>query len=67
MGYKNIHKIVVSYEGDTDFTPRVESFPVVGHTPIERGGCWEYRNSAELQKNAEENMNEFYRIGYLEK
>lgn len=67
MGYRNVPKIVVSYEGDTDFTPRVESFPVIGHTPIERGGCWEFRNSIELQKEAEENVNQFYRIGYLEK
>lgn len=69
MGYRDIPKIVVSYEGDTDFTPRVESFPVIAHTPVERGGCWEFRNSSdpEIQKQAEENMNQFYRIGYLEK
>ena len=67
LGYKNIPKIVITYEGDTDFTPRVESFPVIGHTPVERGVCWEFRNSSDVQKAAEESMNQFYRIGYLEK
>jgi hypothetical protein len=67
MGYKHIPKIVMSYEGDTDFTPRVESFPVIGHTPTERGGCWEYRNSDTWQQESEKSINEFYRIGYLER
>lgn len=67
MGYKDIPKIVITYERDTDFTPRVESFPVIGHTPIERGGCWEFRNRKELHINAENNINEFYKLGYLER
>lgn len=69
MGYKNIQKIVVSHKDDTDFTPRVESFPVISHTPVERGGCWEFRNSldTETQQQIESNVNEFYRIGYLER
>jgi len=67
MGYKNIPKIVLSYEYDTDFSPRVESFPVIGHTPIERGGCYEFRHNEELQKFSDENINNFYKQGYLER
>jgi len=67
MGYKNIPKIVLSYENDTDFSPRVESFPVIGHTPIERGGCYEFRHNEELQKFSDENINNFYKLGYLER
>jgi len=67
MGYKNIPKLVLSYEYDTDFRPRVESFPVIGHTPIERGGCHSFRDSKEEQEKSENNINEFYRFGYLER
>jgi len=67
MGYKNIPKIVMSYENDTDFSPRVESFPVIGHTPIERGGCYEFRNNSDLQNESEININNFYKLGYLER
>jgi hypothetical protein len=67
MGYKNIPKIVIAYKNDTDFSPRVESFPVIGHTPVERGGCFEFRHSEEDQKVSETNVQEFYRKGYLER
>jgi hypothetical protein len=67
MGYKNIPKIVLSYDKDTDFSPRVESFPVIGHTPVERGGCHEFRNSEESQAISESNINQFYKLGYLER
>lgn len=67
MGYKNIPKIVLNYEGDTDFSPRVESFPVIGHTPVEKGGCNEFRNNAQAQEISEQNIKEFYRLGYLER
>lgn len=67
MGYKNIHKIVVSYEGDTDFSPRVQSFPVIGHTLVDRGGCWEFKNSNDVQAISDANIQTFYNLGYLEK
>jgi hypothetical protein len=67
MGYKNIPKIVIAYEQETDFSPRVESFPVIGHTPIERGGCFNFRNSTEYQQISELNANLWYKNGYLER
>lgn len=65
MGYKNIPKIVISYSGDTDFSPRVESFPVIGHTPIDRGGCSLYREMDNTE--SEKNISEWYKLGYLER
>lgn len=67
MGYKNIHKIVLSYSKDTDFSPRVESFPVIGHIPAERGGCSFFRHCEESQAKSEKNIQEFFRLGYLER
>jgi hypothetical protein len=67
MGYKNIHKVVLAYAGDTDYNPRVESFPVIGHVPTEAGGCRKFRNCEESQKKSEENIQTFYKIGYLER
>jgi hypothetical protein len=65
MGYKNIEKIVLSYDKDTDFAPRVESFPVIGHVPAERGGCVLNRESDNSESEA--NIQNWYRLGYLEK
>jgi hypothetical protein len=65
MGYKNIPKIVLAHRHDTDFSPRVESFPVVKHTPIERGGCVLYRESDNTE--SEKNIHEWYKLGYLER
>lgn len=67
MGFKNIHKMVLAYDKDTDFSPKVESFPVIAHTPIERGGCNEFRHSEEHQAISDANINEFYKQGYLER
>lgn len=67
MGYRNIPKIVISYNKETDFSPRVESFPVVGHTPIERGGCNNFRDSSNNQELSEKNITMWYKLGYLEK
>jgi hypothetical protein len=67
MGYKNIPKIVMSYEGDTDFSPRVESFPVIGHVPAERGGCNMFRDDEAIQNVSENNIQEFFKLGYLER
>jgi hypothetical protein len=67
MGYRNIQKIVLSYPGDSDFTPRVESFPVVGHVPAERGGCNVFRDSQEFQQISETNISNFFKLGYLER
>jgi hypothetical protein len=67
MGYQNIKKIVLSYSRDTDFSPRVESFPVIGHVPAERGGCNIFRDSEEFQKVSEANILNFFKLGYLER
>ena len=67
LGYKNIEKIVVSYEHDTDFSPRVESFPVIGHIPAESSGCFLFRHSPDDQKLNDIVANEWYRLGYLER
>lgn len=63
MGMKNIKKIVVSYDKDTNFSPVVESFPVIGHLPNERGGCWHFRNDNSIV----DNHNKYYELGYLER
>ena len=62
MGMKNIKKYVVNYDQDTDFNPRVESFPVIGHLPNDRGGCWWFRN-----ESAPDFHQKYYSLGYLEK
>lgn len=62
MGMKYIPKYVVSYDGDTDFSPKVESFPVVGHLPNDRGGCWWFRS-----ESTPDNHQEYYKLGYLER
>lgn len=62
LGMKNIMKYVVSYDGDNDFSPKVESFPVIGHVPNERGGCWWYRS-----ESAADNHEIYYKLGYLER
>jgi len=67
MGYKNIPKIVLAYSGDTDYNPRVESFPVIGHVPTQQGGCHVFRNCDEAQKRSDDNIQKFYKLGYLER
>lgn len=65
MGKQNIHKIVLAYDGDTDFRPRVQSFPVVDHLPFEWGGCNVFRQENNQHFNDVET--EYYKIGYLER
>lgn len=67
MGYKNIQKIVIAYPREVDYNPRVESFPVIGHVPTEYGGCYVFRNCESSQKQSDENIQEFYKLGYLER
>jgi len=62
LGKNDIQKIVMNYDKDTDFNPRVESFPVIGHLPNERGGCWLFRNEGKP-----DNHETYYKLGYLEK
>ena len=62
LGMKNIKKMVVAYENDIDFSPRVESFPVIGHLPNERGGCWWFRS-----ESAPDDHDKYYKLGYLER
>lgn len=65
MGYKEISKWCLTHSSLTDFTPRVESFPVVGHSNVERGGCYVFRNSE--TKESDLNLKEFYKKGFLER
>ena len=62
MGKHNIHKIVMNYNKDIDFNPRVESFPIIGHIPNERGGCYLFRC-----ENINDNADVWYKLGYLER
>jgi len=62
LGKNNIHKIVMNYNRDTDFRPRVESFPVIGHLPNESGGCNIFRT-----EQVPDNHQHYYKLGYLEK
>lgn len=62
LGMKNIPKIVVNYDNDLDFTAKVESFPVIGHIPNEKGGCWWYR-----QDSTPDNHEIYYKLQYLER
>ena len=67
MGFKNISKIVLAYEHDTNHSPRVESFPVIGHVPAESSGCRIFRSSSEKVNQNDIIANERYRLGYLER
>jgi hypothetical protein len=62
FGKHNIEKIVLNYEHDVDFSARVESFPCIGHVPNEQSGCFHYRI-----EGLDDNSNEWYKIGYLER
>jgi len=62
MGKHNIEKWVVSYDKDIDFSARVESFPIIGHLPNERGGCWWYRSESQS-----DNSDKYYKLQYLER
>jgi hypothetical protein len=62
LGMKDITKWVISYKEDTDFSARVESFPVIGHVPNDRGGCWLFRS-----ESIPDNHQLYYQLGYLEK
>lgn len=62
LGKHFIEKWVMNYNKDNDFSARVESFPVVGHLPNERGGCWWFRS-----ENTSDNSDEYYKLGYLER
>lgn len=62
LGKHNIQKIVINYNKDVDFNPRVESFPIVGHLPNDKGGCFWFRN-----ENADDNSTIWYKLGFLER
>lgn len=69
LGYKNIRKMALKCDSCTDFTPRVESFPVIGHVPLEADGvgCNVFRRSDEVIKSGDMVANEWYKLGYLER
>jgi hypothetical protein len=60
MGKNKIPRIVMNYYKDTDYSSRVESFPIVSVVPNENSGCYLYRID-----NVDKNDNEFYNKGYL--
>jgi hypothetical protein len=62
LGKRNIQKIVMNYELDENFTPVVESFPILKGVPNERSGCNIYRS-----ENISDNSDKYYKLGYLEK
>lgn len=62
LGKHYIEKWVVNYEGDVDFSAKVESFPVVRHLPNEYGGCHWFRRDA-----VHDNSDPYYKLGYLER
>jgi len=67
LGYKNIKKYVLCYEGETDFSPRVESFPVIKHTPIGESGCRTFRSNDDVVENGNTVANRWYKLQYLER
>lgn len=67
LGYKNIKKMVLTCENCIDFTPRAESFPVIGHVPLESSGCNVFRRNENVVKSGDEIANEWYKLGYLER
>jgi hypothetical protein len=62
LGKHNIEKWVVNYNNDNDFSPRVESFPVVKHLPNESGGCNWFRHDS-----VDDGSDFYYKKGYLER
>jgi hypothetical protein len=52
----------MNYELDENFTPVVESFPILKGVPNERSGCNIYRS-----ENISDNSDKYYKLGYLEK
>jgi len=72
LGYKNIKKLVLNYPHDTDFSPRVESFPVICHTAYDnQQGCNVFRRLVENCKEECEKVEtihkSWYQLGYLER
>ena len=65
VGKYNIPKIVVAHDKETNYTPRVDSFPVIDHLPIESGGCNIFRQKNLLEYEESEKL--FYKLGYLER
>jgi hypothetical protein len=55
-------KIVLRYSGDTDFRPRVESFPIDYVVPNENSGCFLYRT-----ESVSDNYDYFDKLGYFTK
>jgi hypothetical protein len=70
MGYKNIKKIVLACPScDGDYTPRVETYPVISHVPIsgEIHGCNYFRNDERIRNQTKATLDHWYKMGYLER
>ena len=65
MGFKGIEKWCLTHPSITDFTPRVESFPVIKHVPLEFGGCRVFRDKKDAENDR--NIQQCYSNGYLER
>ena len=69
LGYKNIHKLVLKCPTCTNYSPRVESFPVINHVPLESNGigCNRFRRDENIIKSGDDVAAEWYTLGYLER
>ena len=69
MGFRNIPKMVLACPNETNFRPRVESFPVIGHTPItsERHACNVFRDDEHVIKSGEAQANSWYSEHWMER
>ena len=70
LGYKEIKKIVLKCSDcDGDYTPRVESYPVISHTPISGDvhGCNQFRADGSIKEKTAKTEAMWYKLGYLER
>jgi hypothetical protein len=54
---------------DGDYTPRVETYPVISHVPIsgEIHGCNYFRNDERIRNQTKATLDHWYKMGYLER
>lgn len=67
LGYKNIKKMILKCPDCTDYTSRVETFPVIRHVPLAGGvGCNVFRQDEKICNESQLVAAEWYRLHYLE-
>jgi len=70
LGYKNIKKISLKCENcENNFSPRVETYPVIGHVPIsgEVHGCNIFRQDEAINKKLAHIIIDWHKLGYMER